>query len=135
MGTHNPLVEGSSPSVPTISIGNQSVMTLRAGDSNLGPRDYEYPYLIESGSESRRNLNGFPVLLLADGSGRTYPERSAETRGRVSVKRRSGSSSWPSEPTEPSRTNEVGRDGVGEGSLSPAQNRRCRIIAGVGKAS
>ena len=58
---------------------------------------------MESGSESRRSLNAFPVSLPSDGLDRTDPERHAEIQGHVSLKSRSGTSSCASEPTELSR--------------------------------
>jgi len=72
-------------------------------DSNLGPRDYEYPCLIALASESRRSLNAFLLAFLLTDSDRSYHGRSAEIRGRVSLKNWSFSSSYGSEPTEPDR--------------------------------
>ena len=70
---------------------------------------------MESEPESRRSLNAFPVSLPSDGPDRTDPERHAEIRGTVSLKSRSATSGWVSEPTEPGRAEQprsVARGGV-----------------------
>jgi hypothetical protein len=82
-------------------------------DSNLGPRDYEEPYLIVPASASRRILNAFPVPLPVVRPSRTYPEHPVEIPRTVSRKTQSGSSSCGAESTEPGRSAEVGRNPVG----------------------
>ena len=55
------------------------------------------------------------MSLPSCGPDRTYPERSAEIRGCVPLKSRSGTSGCASEPTEPGRTAEIGVVGMVNG--------------------